>query len=60
MTDATQIERQGWTIKEYCQRWPVSPATIYRGIKDGRIKSVKHLGRRIILSEPAPDKSQAA
>ncbi len=45
--------RRAYTVNEFCQAFRLSRATTFRLIASGRLKSVRVMGRRLILADSA-------
>jgi hypothetical protein len=45
------VQRAGWGVEEFAQRYNISPAKIAEEIAEGKLGSVFVAGRRIILIE---------
>jgi excisionase family DNA binding protein len=47
----TELERKAYTIKEVAQMLNVTPLTVWKYIKEGKLKSVQPLGKHLISAE---------
>ena len=48
-----KVERSGWSLRQWSdETGDIGRSTIYRLLDEGRIKSVKVGGRRVILTSP--------
>lgn len=45
--------RRAYTVNEFCEAFRLSRATTFRLISSGKLKSVRVLGRRLILADSA-------
>ena len=47
--------RRAYSVKDFCRAYSLSRSTTYKLIKDGRLRSVTVMGRRLIPADAAEE-----